>query len=77
MAVYEYYYPDGSGPYYTDDASTIPTGELVVQVGSEGTTSVSVITDVQINAGNLEVKRTTLNVSASGTESSWEIIGAV
>ena len=73
----EYYQPDGSGPFYTDDAGTIPAGASVVQRGTEGDTTQSVISDVRINAGNLEVKRITLYVSDKGTESGWEIIGAV
>jgi len=72
-----YYEPDGSGPFYTDEGGVIPGGVLVLQTGSEGATSVSVITDVRIDGGNLEVKRTTLYVSDSGTESGWEVIGAV
>ena len=73
----EYYHPDGSGPYFTDATGTIPIGEEVLQKGSEGDTTVSVITDVRIDSGNLEVKRTTLYVSDKGTESGWEIIGPV
>ena len=73
----EYYNPDGSGPFFTDDLGTIPGGSVVVQLGSEGDTPVTVVTAVQINGTNLEVKTRTVNVSSAGAESNWTVIGTV
>lgn len=34
MAVFEYWHPDGSGPFFTDDAEVIPPNELVLLLGN-------------------------------------------
>jgi len=73
----EYYNPDGSGPYFEDEASVIPGGSDVVQLGEAGATPVTVVTAVRINGTNLEIRTRTLYVSNADTESAWTDLGSV